>query len=290
MNGSGASGNGSNGHGVKHTDEPSYRDTLAALAATEGRGLYTSVHLVEREIERYELAVGAAFAAWPRGGADVVPTDGFEERVAETVIGQMTLVGGSRRGGQDLTVLRGSATAGAPTGSVSAEQAVPAPLAGALKLLGALGWFAAAALLAVVLRGGLSVTLEPEPARPLDAQVAALEAGGATVTPWADGGPAGDVVWSDRLNSGFMRIDGLERNDPTVSQYQLWIFRGTDPGTEAHPVDGGVFDVREAGEVIVPIDAKLGVGSAGLFAVTIERPGGVVVSSREQIVAVAFRG
>ena len=289
MNGNGANCSSSNGHGVKQTDEPSYRDMLAALAATEGRGLYTRVHLVEREIERYELSVGAAFAAWPRAGADVVPTDGFEDRVAETVIGQMTLVGGSRRGGQDLSVLQGSAMADAPTGSVFAEQRAPASLAGSLRLVGALGWIAAAALLAFVLRGGLPATVEPDPSLPLDAQVAALEAGGATVTPWADGGPAGDVVWSDQLNTGFMRIDGLERNDPTVIQYQLWIFRGTDPGAEAHPVDGGVFDVREEGEVIVPINAKLGVGSAGLFAVTIEKPGGVVVSGREQIVAVAFR-
>ena len=87
-----------------------------------------------------------------------------------------------------------------------------------------------------------------------------------------------------------MRIDGLETNDPTVSQYQLWIFQGTDPAAEAHPVDGGVFDVLGGGEVIVPIDAKLDVGRAGLFAVTVEKPGGVVVSGREQIVAVAVRG
>ena len=40
----------------------------------------------------------------------------------------------------------------------------------------------------------------------------------------------------------------------------------------------------------MPIDAKLDVGSAGLFAVTVEKPGGVVVSGRERIVAVAVRG
>ncbi len=290
MSGECAQGNGTNGNGAEHVGEPNERDKLAAIAAAEGRGLYAVDGLSESEVEQYELAAGAIFAAWPRAGVDVVPTDGFEERVAETVIGQMTLVGGSRRGGHDLSALRGKAMTSASTEATSTAQAAPASSFRPLRLGRAVGWFAAAALLAALLRGGLPVTAEPETPPSLDALVAALEAGGATVTPWADGGPAGDVVWSDQRNSGFMRIDGLETNDPTVSQYQLWIFRGTDPGAEPHPVDGGVFDVLEAGEVIVPIDAKLDVGSAGLFAVTVEKPGGVVVSGRERIVAVAVRG
>ena len=290
MSGECAQGNGTNGNGAEHVDEPNERDKLAAIAAAEGRGLCAVDGLSESEVEQYELAAGAIFAAWPRAGVDVVPTDGFEERVAETVIGQMTLVGGSRRGGHDLSALRGKAMTSASTEATSTAQAAPASSFRPLRLGRAVGWFAAAALLAALLRGGLPVTAEPETPPSLDALVAALEAGGATVTPWADGGPAGDVVWSDQRNSGFMRIDGLETNDPTVSQYQLWIFRGTDPGAEPHPVDGGVFDVLEAGEVIVPIDAKLDVGSAGLFAVTVEKPGGVVVSGRERIVAVAVRG
>lgn len=288
-NGNGSNGNG-NGNGAVQSDESSDRDTLAALAAAEGRGLYADVDLAEREVERYELAAGAAFAAWPRSGVDVVPTDGFEERVADTIVGQLTLVGSSRRDGHDLSALRGSVVARAATEAVSAGSQAHGSPAERLRLVGAMGWLAAAALLAALLRGGLPATPEQVPSLSLDAQVAALEARGATITPWADGGPAGGVVWSDQLNSGFMRFDGLETNDPTVRQYQLWIFRGTDPGAEAHPVDGGVFDVLEAGEVIVPIDAKLDVGSAGLFAVTIEKPGGVVVSGRDQIVAVAVRG
>lgn len=99
----------------------------------------------------------------------------------------------------------------------------------------------------------------------------------------------GSVVWSDERNEGYMKLKGLPVNDPSVSQYQLWIFRGTDPGAEPHPVDGGVFDITETGEVVVPISAKLAVGRAGTFAVTVEKPGGVVVSEREQIVALAQR-
>ena len=286
------SGNGShgNGNGAEESDGSSEHDMLAALAAAEGRGVYPDLDLNERAVERYELAAGATFAAWPRSGVEVVPADGFEERVAETVIGRMTLVGGSRRGDHDLTALRAIAAASATTGAAPSGSEAAVSSAGPLRIVGAAGWLAAAALLAALLRGDPPRTPDLALSPSLDSEVAALEARGATITPWAEGGPAGDVVWSDQLNSGFMRIDGLETNDPTVSQYQLWIFRGTDPAAEAHPVDGGVFDVLGGGEVIVPIDAKLDVGSAGLFAVTVEKPGGVVVSGREQIVAVAVRG
>ena len=50
-----------------------------------------------------------------------------------------------------------------------------------------------------------------------------------------------------------------------------------------------MFDVTSAGEVIVPITAKLRVDDATLFAVTVEPPGGVVVSKREHIVVTAAR-
>lgn len=50
---------------------------------------------------------------------------------------------------------------------------------------------------------------------------------------------------------------------------------------------GRVFDVTSTGEVIVPITAKLRVGDASLFAVIVERPGGVVVSRREHIIVTA---
>lgn len=93
----------------------------------------------------------------------------------------------------------------------------------------------------------------------------------------------GEVIWSPSKQQGYMRFTGLPANDPTQQQYQLWIFdsqRNAD-----FPVDGGVFDIAAAeGETIVPIDARLNVDDATLFAVTIEKPGGVVVSSRERLV------
>jgi hypothetical protein len=97
-------------------------------------------------------------------------------------------------------------------------------------------------------------------------------------------GANGDVVWSEARQQGYMRIRGLAANDPKAAQYQLWIFDGKRD--QAHPVDGGVFDVVD-GEVVVPIRAAIRVFEPKLFAVTVERPGGVVVSKRERIVLTA---
>jgi hypothetical protein len=55
------------------------------------------------------------------------------------------------------------------------------------------------------------------------------------------------------------------------------------------PIDGGVFDVPAGGEALIPVDPKLPVGEGVIFAVTKERPGGVVVSDRD-IVFLALRG
>jgi hypothetical protein len=98
-------------------------------------------------------------------------------------------------------------------------------------------------------------------------------------------GARGDVVWSRSRQEGYMRFVGLSPNDPKLAQYQLWIF--DQEREQDFPVDGGVFDVGEAGEVIVKIDPKLFVREPVLFAVTVERPGGVVVSKRERIVVTA---
>jgi len=98
-------------------------------------------------------------------------------------------------------------------------------------------------------------------------------------------GAAGDVVWSPSKQEGYMRFTGLATNDPKVLQYQLWIF--DKDRDDKYPVDGGVFDVGPDGEVVVKISPKLYVHEPVLFAVTVEAPGGVVVSKRERIVVTA---
>ena len=106
---------------------------------------------------------------------------------------------------------------------------------------------------------------------------------------WADGKTpigkvTGDVIWSNQQQTGFMRFLDLPINDPTKEQYQLWII---DPARDDEPIDGGVFNVTTSGESIVPIQAKLQVLKPAAFAITIEKPGGVVVSTQEKLPLIA---
>ena len=106
---------------------------------------------------------------------------------------------------------------------------------------------------------------------------------------WAKGnmkeiaGVSGDIVWSDSKQAGYMVLRGLPVNDSSIQQYQLWIFDETQ--SEKTPIDGGVFDVNENGEVVIPVNAKLKARNPKLFAITVEKPGGVVVSDRKDIAA-----
>jgi hypothetical protein len=111
---------------------------------------------------------------------------------------------------------------------------------------------------------------------------------GATKDP-AAAGMTGDVVWDPVTQRGFLHFAGLAVNDPAVHQYQIWIF---DAGRDKrYPVDGGVFDVpANSGEVLIPIRATLMVRKPAAFAVTVEKPGGVVVSGRERVVALGAIG
>lgn len=91
---------------------------------------------------------------------------------------------------------------------------------------------------------------------------------------------AGEVVWSSARQQGFMTFRNLPVNDPNVEQYQLWIF---DQQQNAdYPIDGGVFDVT-GDDTVVEIDAKITVVQPTLFAITMEKPGGVVVSDRSRL-------
>lgn len=95
----------------------------------------------------------------------------------------------------------------------------------------------------------------------------------------------GDMVWSNSLQKGFARFRGLPSNDVSKETYQLWIVDETQDTKT--PISGGVFDIASNGEVIVPINVQLQVKKPKVVAVTKEKPGGVVVSKPERIVAVA---
>jgi hypothetical protein len=124
------------------------------------------------------------------------------------------------------------------------------------------------------------------------ARAALLREPDALIVAWVAAGdpraPAlqGDVVWSGARQRGFARfVPGLAANDPAREQYQLWIFDADRD--ERYPVDGGLFDVLASDELVVPLAPKLRVHRPKLFAITLEPPGGVVVSRREHLLAVA---
>ncbi|QDU65616.1 hypothetical protein Pla86_06800 [Planctomycetes bacterium Pla86] len=95
----------------------------------------------------------------------------------------------------------------------------------------------------------------------------------------------GEVIWSDSMQVGYMVLDDMPVNAADQFQYQLWIFSADQK--EETPVDGGVFDASSVGRLVIPIDAKLGVHDPSLFAVTLEKPGGVVVSERDRLLLAA---
>jgi hypothetical protein len=108
---------------------------------------------------------------------------------------------------------------------------------------------------------------------------------------WGDasGLGSGDVVWDSRQQRGFLRLHGFVANDPQRARYQLWVFDAARD--DRYPVDGGVFDVPAGRqEFIVPMHLTLPVSRAVAFAITVERPVGAVVSTREKVVAFVQSG
>jgi Anti-sigma-K factor rskA len=180
-----------------------------------------------------------------------------------------------------------------------------------------LGWWAAAACLLLALFGWLRsppappgpetaslppsavVVAPPEPPAPPPTPAQAREAMlaapgavkielGATKDP-AAAGMSGDVVWDPAAQRGYVRLVGLKPNDPRQHQYQLWIFDGERD--QRYPVDGGVFDIPEgSSEVVLPLRAEVVVRAAKAFALTLEKPGGVVVSARDHVIALGKVG
>ncbi len=154
----------------------------------------------------------------------------------------------------------------------------------------AAGWLVAAALVAVLALERVGRRAPSAAERRAELVASADDLRRAAWSPGGDPlgeGLAGDVVWSAARQEGYMLFRALPANDPARSQYQLWIFDAARDDWEEHPVDGGVFDASGAGEIVVPIAARLPVGEAALFAVTAEPPGGVVVSKREHLLATA---
>lgn len=259
-----------------------------------------------------ELAAAALTAALCGGGedsAEAMPSY-LSSRIENALLRDAESPG-SRSG--ERTSAAEATPAPLPMAQVEARQRSALPPSGRNEsgIAGMLGWFAAAAAIALAAVGWLRPT--PEPGQrvvegstlPASQAKLTLERDRLTSQPgtvaldwgvWVkeifnDAEPAlpyaaaveGGVVWNTARQEGYMTFKGLPVNDPSNEQYQLWIVTAG----HAHPVDGGVFDVSEAGEVVVKIDPKLRVEGIGAFGVTVERPGGVVVSDRDRRVVAA---
>ncbi|MEZ6234190.1 MAG: anti-sigma factor [Phycisphaerales bacterium] len=165
----------------------------------------------------------------------------------------------------------------------------------------ALPWLAAAAAILIAalawIPGGRPVgPSAPTLAERREAVLARVDVVIAEFSPGEDelsAGVSGDVVWSGESQAGFVRLRGLAENDPRAMQYQLWVF---DRDRDDVAVPAGVFDVAAArrdpstGDVLVPLEPAVRIGAALAFAITAERPGGVVVTDRSRLIAMARVG
>lgn len=225
--------------------------------------------------EQYELAAAAADLALLGGASAEAMPASLREKIEADADHWLD----ARRGGSLRPEIAGRIR---PTS---------VPRAG---LGGVAGWLAAAACLALAASVWFGRPAATSPADPAAERAALLSSATDVIqVAWSAAGELektavqGDVVWSTREQKGFMTLSGLPANDPSREQYQLWIF---DPAqSDKTPIDGGVFDAA-AGAVVVPIDPKIRVTGATLFAVTIEKPGGVVVSDRSRLVLIAKPG
>jgi hypothetical protein len=184
----------------------------------------------------------------------------------------------ARRTGGSMRGITSPPSAPGSTPSYRADSRVAGSAASPWRAM--IPWITAAA---AVIIAAVALTMRGAPAE-----------GGGTSSPWMlaeraadalrlplsanDLGVTGEIVWSTHTQSGFVRLSGLQRNDPQRMQYQLWIFdaQRSARGEEMNAVDGGVFDIPETDDIIVPITPAIRVFDPALFAITSEPPGGVV--------------
>jgi anti-sigma-K factor RskA len=85
--------------------------------------------------------------------------------------------------------------------------------------------------------------------------------------------PGGDIVWSNGLQTGYLRLQGLVNDELPQRQYQLWIIECDASGDEV--INGGMFFVdRSTGELVLPIQADHFVQQPMMFLVSVEPLGG----------------
>lgn len=140
------------------------------------------------------------------------------------------------------------------------------------------GWLVAAVLFLVALSPTSPKLYSPQQLVQRGAMVVAGQP-----TPAGKPDLKGEFIWDSVSQQGYMKLSGFDVNDPDINQLQLWIF--DEKGfTKDNPIDGGVFDINSRNEVLIPIKPNIKVGKPQLFAITVERPGGVMVSDRKKLI------
>lgn len=96
-------------------------------------------------------------------------------------------------------------------------------------------------------------------------------------------GAGGTVYWSAELQQGVVVVGGLKANNPSESQYQLWI---VDQQRDGQSVPALVFDI-EGEDELEAFEPNLVIGEPSAFVITVERPGGMAVSKQDRVVMTA---
>ncbi len=244
---------------------------------------------LETQVETTLAATGNASAlAEAEAGAGAPPPDALLARLEADAD---RFFGAGSGTVTDLGEARARRQSGSSADRPEQERTARPPMARGLAAWS--GWAAAAVLALVVWVGQPGPEPLIVPPSATEARAALLSEPGTETLAWSPSTWAdfervqGDVSWNDARQEGYLRLVGMPANDPGNAQYQLWI---VDPERDERPVDGGVFDIPPgAEEVIVPIRATLAVDRPAAFAITREKPGGVVVSEGPLLV-VASRG
>jgi Anti-sigma-K factor rskA len=290
---------------IKQVTEGLSPDEQRALDVLDGE----TASAYARDLERAAAAVTLAASA-PAGGATEQPLPaGLAQRLAQQAAEHFASV-------DHLASVDKAADIAAARSSKADQARASETLTPRANRYGSYGWLAAAACLVLAIFGWerspsppvtpvaevptpspeiAAPIVPPSPPTPAEERAALLAKSDSLKIPLAAtkdpaaAGMSGDVVWDPVTQRGFLHFAGLAANDPAVHQYQIWIF---DAGRDKrYPVDGGVFDVpANVAEVVIPIRATLMVRKLAAFAVTVEKPGGVVVSGREHVVALGAIG
>ncbi len=276
-----------------------YADLLAAQAAfgidlSDQERLH---RLQEQECSDYEFAAAACHVGW-LGETEAVP-DALMRKLREA--GQ-NWKPDSSEASVSASPFGAADSAGAPAPSRSGAAGPQAPRV-PVWMLAAAGLLAAFGAWTFLTNRSLTRQLASEQLAQAEARAAALAAADPAKgledliarapadllrRPFGPGPDAtgaaieGEVFWTGTGQEGYMRLKGLAPNDASAEQYQLWIIDGKREGSP--PVDGGVFDMPDVeGDVVIAIDAAVEVFEPTVFAVTVEKPGGVVVSKQERV-------